>query len=48
MFLNVLDVWGNGAALKLSSYEQHLYLTKVVLVCIAFLTDHDKEQLHDG
>ena len=45
VWLTLLDVWGDSSAVKHTSYEQHLYITKALLVCLAFLTDEARMEL---
>ena len=45
---NVIDVWGDASVLKHTSYEKHLYLSKAILVCLAFVEDEDKAKLKTG
>ncbi|XP_072029734.1 telomere length regulation protein TEL2 homolog isoform X2 [Amphiura filiformis] len=39
----VLEVWGDGSAVKHTSYDQQLYLTKVILISIGHLTDRERK-----
>ena len=39
----LLEVWGDNSAIKHSSYEQHLYLSKAIVISMAFI--RQKESL---
>jgi telomere length regulation protein len=45
IFNNLLNTWSNQASIVNTSYEQHLYLTKCILVCISYMQDEDKNEL---
>ncbi|XP_071796537.1 telomere length regulation protein TEL2 homolog [Asterias amurensis] len=38
----LLDVWGDSSAVKHTSYSQHAYLTKCILVCLSHLNDQER------
>jgi len=42
VLFKLLDVWSDGSNLKHSSYEQHLYITKTILIALSFLTQQQK------
>jgi telomere length regulation protein len=44
----LLDVWGDASTLRHTSYEQHLYISKAIIVCLAYTTDKDKAALKGG
>ena len=44
----VLEVWGDRSALKHSSYEQHKYITKAILIALAFISKEDANELKHG
>ena len=46
--LEVLQVWGDKSSLNHISYEQHFYLTQALIICMAFITDKQKEENKDG
>ncbi len=43
----VLEVWGDKSAVKHTSYEQHKYITKAILVAVAFLKETEKQRIKD-
>ncbi|XP_038064411.1 telomere length regulation protein TEL2 homolog [Patiria miniata] len=40
----LLDVWGDSSAVKHTSYDQHAYLTKTILICLGHLNQQEKTQ----
>ncbi|VDH97123.1 telomere length regulation protein [Mytilus galloprovincialis] len=42
-FKELLSVWGDNSAIRHTSPEQHLYLTRALFISLGFLTDKDKE-----
>ncbi|XP_022092323.1 telomere length regulation protein TEL2 homolog [Acanthaster planci] len=38
----LLDVWGDSSAVKHTAYDQHAYLTKVMLICLGHLNQQEK------
>ena len=44
----VLEVWGDRSALKHTSYEQHKYITKAILIALAFTSSSNVAQLKHG
>ena len=44
----ILEVWGDRSALKHSSYEQHKYITKAILIALAFTSKEDAAELKHG
>jgi hypothetical protein len=44
----LLSVWGDGSAIRHTSPEQHLYLTRALFICMGYLTDTDKQTHKDG
>ena len=48
LFLELIQVWGDHSSLSHTSYEQHYYLTQAFVICVAFLTEHHKQEHKDG
>lgn len=44
-FSALLDVWGSYSSIKHTSYEQHSYITRALVVCSAYLNENEI-QLH--
>ena len=44
----LLEVWGDSSALKHTPPEQHLYLSRALMVCVAFMGEADKKELKEG
>ncbi|CAH1794474.1 unnamed protein product [Owenia fusiformis] len=40
--MTLLDVWGDSSALKHTSYDQHLYISQAIMVCLAFVSTKEK------
>ncbi|XP_074649235.1 telomere length regulation protein TEL2 homolog isoform X2 [Tubulanus polymorphus] len=47
VLLSLLRVWGDGSAIKHTSYEQHSYITKAILVCVSFMDEQQLKQYKD-
>lgn len=47
-FKELLNVWSNQASIKNTSYEQHFYLTKCIIVCSSFFEAKDKDIIGPG
>jgi len=48
VFSKLLSVWSTQTSIINTSYEQHLYLTKCIIVCLAFSEETDKTILSQG
>ena len=48
MFKKLLQVWGSASALQHTSYDQHVYITKAILISISFLDQDTKATIQDG
>ena len=48
VFHKLLQVWGDVSALQHTSCEQHLYITKAILVCTSFIDEDNKSVLRSG
>ncbi|CAC5384187.1 TELO2 [Mytilus coruscus] len=46
-FKELLSVWGDNSAIRHTSPEQHLYLTRALFISLGFLTEKDKETHKD-
>ncbi|XP_052068348.1 telomere length regulation protein TEL2 homolog isoform X1 [Mytilus californianus] len=46
-FKELLSVWGDNSAIRHTSPEQHLYLTRALFISLGFLTEKDKENHKD-
>ncbi|KAK6187771.1 hypothetical protein SNE40_005723 [Patella caerulea] len=44
---NLLSVWGDGSAIKHTSYSQHLFISRALMICIGYLSDKEKSMLKD-
>lgn len=44
----LLNAWSTKASIVNTSHEQHLYLTKCILVCVSFMDPSDKEPMASG
>ena len=42
---HILRVWGDASGLRHTSYEQHFYLTRAIMVCISHLNEKDQASL---
>ncbi|XP_041363315.1 telomere length regulation protein TEL2 homolog isoform X2 [Gigantopelta aegis] len=42
---NLLQVWGDVSAVKHTSYEQHLYICRALIICISHLKNEDKQEI---
>ncbi|XP_064625964.1 telomere length regulation protein TEL2 homolog isoform X2 [Lineus longissimus] len=40
----LLEVWGDTSALKHTSYEQHAYISRAILVCLAFISQTEIQE----
>ncbi|XP_059147318.1 telomere length regulation protein TEL2 homolog [Physella acuta] len=47
VFLNVVRVWGDGSSMKHISVEQHLYISKVLMVCMGAINEVEKKAHKD-
>jgi hypothetical protein len=45
VFSKLLNTWSNQTSIQNTPYEQHLYLTRSIIICISFMNDKDKEML---
>lgn len=45
---DLLSVWGDSSAIRHTSPEQHLYITKALFICLGFLSEKDKEGHKEG
>ena len=43
--MTILDVWGDQTAVKHTPYDQHAYITRVIILCFAHLNKEEK-QIH--
>ena len=43
LFQDLVNVWSNQASITNTSYEQHFYISKCIVVCSAFFDAKDKE-----
>ena len=48
VFRKLLNAWSTKTSIVNTSHEQHLYLTKCSLVCLAFSENKDKSILFQG
>ena len=48
LMMEIIQVWGDKSSLNHISYEQHFYLTQALIICMAFITDKQKEENKDG
>ena len=49
VFKKLLNEWSNQDSIINTSYEQHLYLTKSIIVCLSFFkSDQVKSALTEG
>ena len=48
IFKSLLNTWSNQTSITNTSYEQHLYLTRCILVCISLMHEEDKHALAPG
>lgn len=44
-FRKILSIWCTQGSIANTSYEQHLYLTKFILVCKSYMVENDKDKL---
>lgn len=44
----LLTVWADSSAVRHTSVEQHLYITKALLIGLGFLKESDKAGIRDG
>ncbi|KAK3091564.1 hypothetical protein FSP39_020836 [Pinctada imbricata] len=42
-FKELLGVWGDKSALRHTSMEQHIYITKALFICMGFISKTDKD-----
>ncbi|XP_061169195.1 telomere length regulation protein TEL2 homolog [Saccostrea echinata] len=47
MLRELLSVWGDSSALKHTSVEQHLYITKALFIGLGFLKESDKAEIRE-
>ncbi|XP_072168073.1 telomere length regulation protein TEL2 homolog [Diadema setosum] len=40
----VLDTWGDRSAVKHTSHAQHLYLTKIIIICVGHLSEEERKK----
>ena len=45
---DLLAVWGDSSALRHTSVEQHLYITKALFIGLGFLQESHKEEIREG
>ncbi|KAJ8037139.1 Telomere length regulation protein TEL2-like [Holothuria leucospilota] len=45
---NLLEAWSDSSALKHTSYEQHLYISKAILICCAHLSEKHLQEHRDA
>lgn len=45
---DLLTVWADSSAVRHTSVEQHLYITKALLIGLGFLKESDKAGIRDG
>ena len=48
LFKKLLDAWSTKASIVNTSHEQHLYLTKCIVVCVSFMDESDRSNLANG
>ena len=48
LLLRLLDAWSSGSSLKHTPYEQQVYITKAIIICVAFLKQEQAQQMHSG
>ena len=48
VFGKLLSAWSTQTSITNTSYEQHLYLTKCIIVCLAFSDEEDRTILSQG
>ncbi|XP_055955062.1 telomere length regulation protein TEL2 homolog isoform X2 [Patella vulgata] len=44
---NLLSVWGDGSAIKHTSYSQHLFISRALMICIGYLNEKEKSLLKE-
>ena len=44
----LLAVWGDKSSLKHTSYEQHLYLSRAIMVALSYLSEQDRATFREG
>ncbi|XP_067671945.1 telomere length regulation protein TEL2 homolog [Haliotis asinina] len=47
VLLCLLEVWGDASSIKHTTYEQHLYISQAVLICVGHLNSQEKETYKD-
>lgn len=45
---DLLSVWGDSSAVRHTSVEQHLYITKALFIALGFLKESDKAEIREG
>jgi hypothetical protein len=51
LFADLIRTWATQQSIANTSYEQHLYITKTIIVCLSFVSagnDTDKARLSNG
>lgn len=48
MFSKLLATWSCHTSFTNTSYEQHLFLTKCILICFSYLDESDKKHFTQG
>jgi len=48
LFKNLLNTWSNQTSIINTSFEQHFYLTKCIIVSESFMEEKDRDVLADG
>lgn len=44
VFKTLINVWGDASALRHTSYEQHHYISRAIVICAGFITEKDDEK----
>lgn len=44
VFKTLVNVWGDSSALRHTSYEQHHYISRAILICAGFISEKDREE----
>ncbi|XP_064614424.1 telomere length regulation protein TEL2 homolog [Liolophura sinensis] len=45
--IRVLQVWVDGSAIKRTSYQQHYYLSKALLICLSFVKEGEQNDYQE-
>lgn len=48
LFKKLLNAWSTKASIVNTSHEQHLYLTKCILICVSYMDANDKDPMANG